>query len=90
LLAIHDSLSAVAPRHGCFVSFTGAATLELVPVRRFAKGLCDDYEAVKAGVTLSWRMGPVDGHINRLNMLERQMFGRARLYLLSQRFFLAV
>src|SRR5262245_17376046 len=32
---------------------------------------------------------PVAGHIRRLKMLKRQMFGRARLDLLSRRFLLA-
>jgi transposase len=31
----------------------------------------------------------VEGHINRLKMLKRQMFGRAKLDLLQQRFLLA-
>jgi transposase len=55
-------------------------------LQRFAKGIYEDYEAVKAGVTLPWSTGPVEGHINRLKMLKRQMFGRARLDLLSRRF----
>ena len=55
-------------------------------MQRFASGLRDDYEAVKAGVTLPWSTSPVEGHINRLKMLKRQMFGRARLDLLSRRF----
>jgi transposase len=55
-------------------------------VRRFATGLYEDYDAVKAGVTLPWSNGPVEGHINRLKMLKRQMFGRAHLDLLSCRF----
>jgi|SRR5688572_27221812 transposase len=54
--------------------------------QRFAKRLREDYDAVKAGVTLPWSNGPVEGHINRLKMLKRQMFGRAKLDLLSQRF----
>jgi transposase len=58
-------------------------------LQRFAHGLRDDYAAVKAGVTLPWSTGPVEGHINRLKMLKRQMFGRARLDLLSRRFVLA-
>ena len=66
-----------------------AAESPLLPLQRFAKGLRDDYDAVKAGVTLPWSTGPVGGHINRLNMLKRQMFGRARLDLLQQRFLLA-
>ncbi len=63
-----------------------ATTSTLEALQRFAKGLYEDYEAVKAGVTLPWSTGPVEGHINRLKMLKRQMFGRARLDLLRRRF----
>ena len=63
-----------------------AATSTLAALRRFAQGLYADYQAVKAGVTLPWSTGPVEGHINRLKMLKRQMFGRAHLDLLGQRF----
>lgn len=66
-----------------------AATSALLPFRRFAKGLREDYAAVKAGVTLSWSQGPIKGQINRLKMRKRQMFGRAHVDLLAQRFFLA-
>ena len=66
-----------------------AAQRTLGVFRRFAQGLRDDYAAVKAGMTLPWSTGPVEGHINRLKMLKRQMFGRARLDLLSRRFLLA-
>jgi transposase len=61
-----------------------ASTLEAF--QRFARGLQEDYKAIKAGVTLPWSTSPVEGHINRLKMLKRQMFGRARLDLLSRRF----
>ena len=66
-----------------------ATTSTLEALQRFATGLRDDYEAVKAGVTLPWSTSPVEGHINRLKMVKRQMFGRARLDLLSRRFVLA-
>lgn len=69
---------------------TRVATSMVEAVRRFATGLYADYAAVKAGVTLAWSSGPVEGHINRLKMLKRQMFGRARLDLLSCRFVLAL
>jgi transposase len=65
-----------------------ATTSPIEALRRFATGLRDDYAAVKAGVTLPWSNGPVEGHINRLKMLKRQMFGRAHLDLLSRRFVL--
>jgi transposase len=66
-----------------------AADSPLTPLQRFAKGIRDDYDAVKAGITLPWSNGPVEGHINRLKMLKRQMFGRAKLDLLQRRFLLA-
>jgi transposase len=53
--------------------------------KSFANGLRADYDAVKAGVTLSWSTGPVEGQINRLKMLKRQMYGRANIGLLRQR-----
>jgi transposase len=66
-----------------------AATSALPPFRRFAKGLRADLAAVQAAVTLPWSQGPIEGHINRLKLLKRQMFGRARLDLLARRFLLA-
>ena len=66
-----------------------AATSSLAALQRLAKSLQRDYAAVKAGVTVPWSTSPVEGHINRLKMLKRQMFGRARLDLLRRRFLLA-
>ena len=63
-----------------------ATTSALEAMQRFATGLRDDYAAVKAGVTLPWSNGPVEGYINRLKMVKRHMFGRAHLDLLSRRF----
>jgi transposase len=63
-----------------------AASCRVDAFRRFAKRLREDYDSIQAGVTLPWSKGPVEGHINRLKMLKRQMFGRAKLDLLSQRF----
>ena len=63
-----------------------ATTSSLAAFRSLAKSFQRDYAAVKAGLTLPWSRGPVEGHINRLKMLKRQMFGRARLDLLRRRF----
>jgi transposase len=62
-----------------------ATTSCLTAFERLARGLRDDYEAVKAGLTLPWSTGPVEGQINRLKMLKRQMYGRANIDLLRQR-----
>ena len=62
-----------------------AASSCLTAFERFASGLRDDYDAVQAGLTLPWSNGPVEGQINRLKMLKRQMYGRANIDLLRQR-----
>jgi transposase len=58
-------------------------------LRRFATGLQGDYAAIKASMMLPWSNEHVEGQINRLKMLKRSMFGRAKLDLLSRRFLLA-
>jgi len=58
-------------------------------LRRFAKRLSADYDAVRAALTLASSNGPVEGQINRLKTLKRQMYGRANLDLLERRFLLA-
>jgi transposase len=65
-----------------------AAQSTLAPFRRFARGLRADLAAVQAAVTQPWSQGPIEGQINRLKLLKRQMFGRARLDLLARHFLL--
>jgi transposase len=62
---------------------------ELPAFRNFAKRLGVDDEAVRAAVTLPWSTGQVEGQINRLKTIKRQMYGRANLDLLGRRFLLA-
>jgi hypothetical protein len=49
------------------------------------EGLKQDQSAVEAAVEQSWSNGPVEGHINRLKTLKRQMYGRAGFELLRAR-----
>ena len=44
---------------------------------------------MRAAVTLPWSTGQVEGQINRLKTIKRQMYGRANLDLLGRRFLLA-
>lgn len=57
----------------------------LPELKSFAKGVQQDKAAVLAGLTLSWSNGPVEGHVNRLKLIKRSMYGRAKLRLLRQR-----
>ncbi|MFK4071941.1 ISL3 family transposase [Streptomyces sp. NPDC029674] len=66
-----------------------AATSELPSLHHFAQHLLRDLDAVTAGLTLPWNSGAVEGHVNRIKMLKRQMFGRAGFALLRKRVLLA-
>jgi len=55
----------------------------------FAAGLQADFEAVQAAMKLSVSNGQVEGQVNRLKLLKRQMYGRAGIDLLTRRFLLA-
>jgi transposase len=50
-----------------------------------AKGIRRDLDAVKAAITHPWSISPVEGRINRLETLKRQMYGRAGYELLRSR-----
>jgi transposase len=54
-------------------------------IRHFAEGIGQDESAVNAAITLSWSNGPVEGHVNRLKTIKRQMYGRAGFTLLRAR-----
>lgn len=57
-------------------------------LRTFAKGLRRDLAAVTAGLTLPYSSGPVEGNVNRIKMIKRQMYGRAGFDLLRYRILL--
>jgi len=58
---------------------------ELPGLSSFAKGLEQDLDAVTQGLTSQWNSGPVEGRVNHIKMIKRQMFGRAGLPLLRKR-----
>lgn len=53
-----------------------ASTTELPGLRSFARHLERDLDSVTAGFTLPWNSGVVEGHVDRIKMLKRQMLGR--------------
>ncbi|MFT4667648.1 MAG: transposase [Patescibacteria group bacterium] len=62
-----------------------AKTSGLITLKNFAVGLENDYEAVKSAFSLEWNNGQVEGHVNRLKTIKRQMYGRANFHLLRKR-----
>ena len=50
-----------------------------------AEGIKRDIDAVKAAIIYPWSTSPIEGRINRLKTLKRQMYGRAGCELLRNR-----
>ena len=58
-------------------------------LHRFANGVRRDHDAVLNGLTLEHSSGAVEGSVNRIKMIKRQMYGRAGFELLRKRVLLA-
>lgn len=57
----------------------------LRPFQAFANGLLNDWSAVEAAFRLPWSNGPVEGQVNRIKLIKRAGFGRAKIDLLRSR-----
>ncbi|MFC5537608.1 ISL3 family transposase [Rhodocytophaga aerolata] len=57
----------------------------IAQLRQFAGGVQRDYQAVHAALSMEWSNGQVEGQINRLKLIKRQGYGRAKLELLKKR-----
>jgi transposase len=64
---------------------TSVAASGITELQRFASGLLDDRAAVEAGLTQVWSNGQTEGQINKLKLVKRQMYGRAKFDLLRCR-----
>jgi transposase len=58
---------------------------QIPEMQSFAASLMTDETAVRQALKSEWSSGQVEGKINRLKMLKRQMYGRANLDLLRLR-----
>ena len=93
LAAVRDHVTAfadmMAERRGRELEKWITAASERPELQSFITGLRRDQDAVTAGLTLRWSSGAVEGHVNRIKMLKRQMYGRAGPDLLRRRILLA-
>ena len=62
-----------------------AETCGIAAIRNFVIKLRQDYDAVKAALSFEWSNGQVEGQVNRLKTIKRQMYGRANFDLLRLR-----
>lgn len=51
----------------------------------FTLGIHEDRAAVEAALQYDWSQGQVEGQVNRLKLIKRQMYGRAKFDLLRAR-----
>lgn len=65
--------------------FTAVEGSSVVEFKNFAKGIRRDEAAVRAAMKTEWSNGQVEGQVNRLKLLKRQMYGRANFDLLRAR-----
>jgi transposase len=64
---------------------TAARTSAIPELESFVTGIERDKAAVVAGLSTDYSQGVVEGQVNRLKVIKRQMYGRAGFALLRQR-----
>jgi transposase len=73
-------------RGAALEDWLAAARQSAVPeLVSFVRGVQRDQRAVTTAFTEGWSNGQVEGQVNRLKLLKRQMYGRAKLDLLRAR-----
>lgn len=63
----------------------GARGSHIPELGTFGRGLARDQAAVVASLKVSYSQGIAEGHVNRLQLIKRTMYGRAGFSLLRQR-----
>jgi transposase len=64
---------------------TWLTAARITALHGFVTGIVGDLAAVRAALSQPWSNGPVEGQINRLKLLKRQAYGRAKFDLLRSR-----
>lgn len=72
-----------------WIDFIMRSKRKLAGLKTFANGLLHDIKAVENGIRLPWSNGAVEGHVNRVKSIKRQMYGRAGFELLRRKVILS-
>jgi transposase len=72
-----------------WIGFIKRSKRKLYGLKTFANGLLFDIKAVENGIRLPWSNGAVEGHVNRIKSIKRQMYGRAGFELLRRKVILS-
>jgi transposase len=81
-------------KRGCgninrWIEFIKRSKYKMTGLITFANGLLRDIKAVKNGINMPWSNGAVEGHVNRIKSIKRQMYGRASFDLLRKKVILS-
>lgn len=86
--ALVEEFAAVLKEHevaGLYAWLHRAEECGIVELCAAARGMWRDRSAVEAAVATEWSNGQTEGQVNRLKVLKRAMYGRAKFDLLRQR-----
>ena len=72
-----------------WIDFVRRSKYKLAGLKTFARGLLRDIKAVENGIHMPWSNGAVEGHVNRIKSIKRQMYGRASFELLRNKVILS-
>ncbi|HLV62498.1 transposase, partial [Galbibacter sp.] len=72
-----------------WIDFVQKSRYKLSGLKSLARGLKNDLAAVTNAIKWSWNNGPVEGHVNRIKNIKRQMYGRASFELLRKKVILS-
>ena len=72
-----------------WIEFVIRSKHKLAGLKSLARGLLRDIEAVQNGIRMPWSNGAVEGHVNRIKSIKRQMYGRASFELLRKKVILS-
>lgn len=86
--ALVEEFTAVLKDHdvaGWYAWLHRAEECAIPELSAIARGMWRDRSAVEAAVATQWSNGQTEGQVNRLKVLKRTMYGRAKFDLLRQR-----
>jgi transposase len=72
-----------------WIDFIKRSKYKLTGLRTIARGLLNDIKAVENGIRMNWSNGTVEGHVNRIKSIKRQMNGRASFEFLKKKVILS-
>ena len=72
-----------------WIDYIKHSKYKLAGLLTFARGLSRDIKAVENEINMRWSNGAVEGHVNRIKTIKRQMYRRASFELLRKKVILS-